>query len=410
LSSGFRRFDPVIDAFVYCDASRVPESMFIDPINYRHFLLALRAHCNSHRTDIYIANSYLFVTTSMYRYVIGIADGDVRLFVNKVSREPVGGELVASFNRGERLINIYAMSDEEVWGILGFKYNAVGEEVLIDKPGVYRVQGDLLIVVDERRPFDLVSALSDAQERLLADVLLRLLTEMRVSVRVEISNNIIVPMKIPVKDPKMATKHMDTVISTVVEKVSTQLYERLRELGLAGKLEPILTWKTIIRAGGEYANCDIHVFDGGTTHGYDALPYARMNLVISPRCSPHIMEGTLLERMYSDFLQLYKPRNFELSLGNHHIKMDNVHSATVRYKPKWQPLLLGDLVVETNVSQGWYHVTPESVITITHDEHGIVTVKFVKEFSVRFRTLNLGEEHDQERNAIAFNLLVDFLS
>jgi hypothetical protein len=384
--------------------------MFIDSINYRHFLLALRAHCNSHHTDIYVSSSYVVVSTPMYRYVIGIADGDTRLFVNKVDREPHGEELVASFKRGERLISIYGAKDEEVWGILGFKYNAVAEEVLIGKPGVYRVQGDLLIVVDEQRPFDLVSALSDAQERLLADLLLRVLTEMRVSVRVEISNNIIVPMKIPVKDISVAVKHFDDIIKVVVGKVSTQLYERLRELGLAEKLEPILTWKTIIRAGGEYANCDIHVFDGGTTHGYDALPYVRMNLVISPRCSPHILEGTLLEKMYNDFLQMYKPKSFELSLGNHHMRMDNVYSVTVRYKPRWQPLLLGDLVVETNVGQGWYHVTPESDITITHDEHGIVTVRFAKKFSVRFRSLNLSEGHEQERNAIAFNLLDDLLS
>jgi hypothetical protein len=35
----------------------------------------------------------------------------------------------------------------------------------------------------------------------------------------------------------------------------------------------------------------------------------------------------------------------------------------------------------------------------------MVTVKFAREFSIRFRTLNLGEEHEQERNAIAFNLV-----
>jgi hypothetical protein len=385
--------------------------MFIDSINYRHFLLALRAHCNSYRTDIYVSSSYVVVSTSMYRYVIGIADGDTRLFVNKVNREVLGGELVTSFNRSERMISIYGIEDGEVWGILGYKYNAVGEEIVIERTGVYRVQGDLVLEVDgQASSFNLIDVLSDVQERLLADLLLRILVEMRVSAQVGLNNNIIVPLKIPVKDSKIATKHMDTVINMVIEKVTTQLYEKLRELGLAREVKALLTWKAIIDVDSEYANCDIHVFDGGTTHGYDALPYVRMNLAISPKCSPNVSEGTLLRKMYDDVMQLYKPTTFEIVVGNHHIKLENVYSTTIRYKPKWQPLLLGDLIVEIRQDEGWYNVTPETVITITHDEHGMVTLKFTRGFRVRFRTLNLSEAHEQERNAIAFNLVDDFLS
>ncbi len=137
-----------------------------------------------------------------------------------------------------------------------------------------------------------------------------------------------------------------------------------------------------------------------------------MNLVILPRCSANMSEDTLLKRMYDDFVQLYRFRSFEFSVGNHHVRMENVLSSNIRYKPRWQPLLLGDLVVELTVGpgQGWYHVTPESTITITHEEHGITKLRFAREFRVRFRSLNLSTDHDHERNAIAFNLLHDFLS
>jgi hypothetical protein len=379
--------------------------MFIDPINYRHFLLALKVHCNSHYTDIYIANSYLLVSTTSYRYVIGIADGDTRLFVNKVDREPYGDELVVSFRKGERRINIYKTGDDEIWSILGFKYNAVGEEILIDRPGIYRIQGDLILEVDGQTSFNPVNVLSNVQERLLTDLLLRVLTEMRVSAEVGLNNNIIVPIKVPVKDIKIAIKHIDNISNMVIEKVATQLYNKLRELGLARELKLVLTWKAIIDADGSYRNCDIQVFDERPTHGYDNLPYIRMNLVILARCNANASEGTLLKKMYDDFMQLYKPRTFEFTVGNHHIRMENAYSTTIRYKPKWQPLLLGDLVVEINEGQGWYHVTPESTITITHDEHGTTRLRFTREFRIRFWSLNLSDDHDQERNAIALNLI-----
>jgi len=402
-------FSPVIDAFIYCDPSYVSQSMFVDSMNYHHFIIALRAHCNSYYTNIYVSNSYLVVSTSTYKYVIGIADGDSRLFVNKVRREPLGGEIVVSLKRGKRGIIIYTMSDEEVWSILGFDYNAVGEEVVIDKTGTYRVQGDLVIEVDEYKPVNLLKELANAQERLLLDLLLRILTEMRVTAEVGVGNVILIPLTVPVKDARKVTKGLNGIREMVVGKMSSILFEKLRELDLARGLSRPVSWKSIIRADGVYRNCDISVFDGDASHGYDALPYVRMILQISPHCSPNPQEETLLAKMYEDLQKLYQPKTFEFAVGNHHVRMENVFSAVLRYKPKWQPLLLGDLVVEIRQDGRWYHVTPDSTITITHDEHGIKTVRFAKEFRVRFRTLNLSDSHEEERNAIALNLLDDLV-
>jgi hypothetical protein len=84
--------------------------------------------------------------------------------------------------------------------------------------------------------------------------------------------------------------------------------------------------------------------------------------------------------------------------------MEKVRSLTIRYRPKEQPLLLGDLVIEVD-GQGWYHVTPESDITIVHDEHGMTAVRFNGEYQVRFATILFARAHDYERNAIALSLL-----
>jgi hypothetical protein len=379
--------------------------MFVDSINYRHFLLALRVLCNSHYTDIYVSSSYVVLSTTGHKYVIGLADGDNRFFVNKVSRELSSYELVVSFRKGERRITIYTTTNEEVWDIMGFEYNTVGEEIVIEKTGVYRVQGDLVLEVDDYKPAPLLNELANVQERLLLDMLLRVLTEMRVTAQVGDGGNIIVPLFMPVEDARKAITNFDTIRDMVVERAASTLYERLREIGLARGLSRPSSWKAIIDADGEYANCDIRVFDGSFTHAYDILPYVRMNLIIAPKCSPNMSEGTLLKKMYDDFMQLYKPRTFEFTVGNHHIRMENAYSMMLRYRPKWQPVVLGDLVVEIDVDQGWYHVTPKTIVTITHDEHGITRVRFTREFEVRFGTLTLSERHAHERNAIALNLI-----
>jgi hypothetical protein len=125
---------------------------------------------------------------------------------------------------------------------------------------------------------------------------------------------------------------------------------------------------------------------------------------ISTRCELKNMEGTLLQKMYEDFQKRYKPDTFTLNVGNHHVKIEKARSMTIRYRPRWQPLLLGDLVIEID-GQGWYHVTPESLITITHDEHGVTLIHFNGEYQVMFRTILLARAHDYERNAIALSLL-----
>jgi hypothetical protein len=116
------------------------------------------------------------------------------------------------------------------------------------------------------------------------------------------------------------------------------------------------------------------------------------------------MEGTLLEKLHNGFQEHYKPRSFEFIVGNHHVRLEKARSMAVRYKPKHQPLLLGDLVVEAG-GRGWYHVSPDTVVTIVHDEHGVTTVRFNGEYLVRFRIIDFATAHFHERNAIVLDML-----
>jgi hypothetical protein len=115
--------------------------------------------------------------------------------------------------------------------------------------------------------------------------------------------------------------------------------------------------------------------------------------------------SSLLGKLYNDFLKAYKPINVEITIGNHYVKMENVRSTSVRFKPTIQPLMLGDSVVEFIDRDGWYLVTPSSTVTLIHDEHGVTKVTFKNEYMIRFRTIDVGPDHVGERNAIIVKLL-----
>ena len=380
---------------------------FTNEINYHHFLYALEIACSVTTIDVYLAPGYVLFSANMHEYAIGIAS-DGKLFVNKIANRPVGTP-VNTIITDDRKIYVYELRDVDVWHLLRYDYDAEAEEITINETGTYRVQGDLLVEVEEYRPGNRILArLANAQAWLLLDTIARVLVELRITIStVNVDQvSLTVPFSFPISIQKFkeSEKQATDVGRAILEKLSRVLYERMAVLGIALAMSKLETGVEIY-GDGDYRNCKVHMTHGGLFLTGDlARHYAMFTVNISTGCESKNMEGTLLQKMYEDFQKHYKPDTFEQNVGNHHIRLQKAKSLTIRYRPKWQPLLLGDLVIEID-GEGWYHVTPESVITITHDEHGVTTIRFNGEYRVRFRTIHLARGHDYERNAIALSLL-----
>jgi hypothetical protein len=395
----------VYDSLVSCKPLLVQPEHFTNEINYHHFLYAMEIACSAPTLDVYLAPSYVLFSVYMHEYAVGVAS-DGKLFVNKIAYRPVGKQ-VNTIIYNDRKIYVHELTDTDVWHLLRYDYDVEAEEILIDRTGVYRVQGDLLIEVEEYRPGNrILGRLANAQAWLLLDTIARILVELRITTSMVNADQVslTVPFSFPISIQRFKEKEVTDVGKTILEKLSRVLYERVAMLGTASTMSKLETGIEIYGAG-DYRNCQIRLKDSGLFLAGDlAQYYATFDVVISTHCDSKNIAGTLLEKMYEDFQKAYKPDTFNLNVGNHHIRLQKARSLTIRYRPKWQPLLLGDLVVEID-GQGWYHVTPDTVISIMHDEHGVTTIRFNDEYKIRFRTIYLARGHDYERNAIVLSLL-----
>jgi hypothetical protein len=85
------------------------------------------------------------------------------------------------------------------------------------------------------------------------------------------------------------------------------------------------------------------------------------------------------------------------------VVLENAVSGRIMYRPRVQPLTGGDRLVWAG-NEGSYIVTPNTTVTITHREHGMKTLRFDGDYTVRFYTLRRSIEHWTERNTIILEL------
>jgi hypothetical protein len=297
-------------------------------------------------------------------------------------------------------IEVYGTSDEAVRReVLGYDYDVEGQGVAVGKLGRYRVQGDLVLNV---RPVDnikqgILNALVEHQATLLMDVIARLLLSKGLNVRLGYEH-----VTIPVTQPSKATA--DAIVDLLVKglsdlgMVNPLAVCRFGVLEVFGLNIQAPEGVALIRGDGDYRNCLMAVVP--REHG----------VIVYLRCEAKL-SGSLLDKLYEDFREAYKPMRFEFMAANHHIVLDNARSLRVRYKPRHQPLLQGDRLVEYRYAgldiNTWFHVTPETTITIAHEEHGVTTVKFEGEYAIAFHTIALDPEHVEERNVAVLKSLIE---
>jgi hypothetical protein len=362
------------ESLVHCRAPR-PE-LFVDEVNYRHHVKFVLPKCGRLSTLIlYVAPHYVVVDLVMHKYLYGVTS-DGRVFVNKIAVVPrITAEHLAIV--GGRTVKVKTTTDYDVRMVLNYYDDYEKEEVAIRHTGRYRVQGDLVMEVDR---IDVEILIADRvrsyQELLLADIIARTLLSYRLSADV---NQAVGRVVIP------------SYSGFYADKVAKLLYRELSGSVVSSLAEIVKRDSYRLEGGNDYGNCEIIV----GSHGND--------IIVDVVCKTPIT-GTLAEKLYREFIENFKPTSFEIMVGNHHIRMEGVKSLNVRYRPSVQPVLVGDGVVEIR-EDGWYAVTPESRITITHEEHGVTNITFNGNYVVRFHTLALSAEHVPERNTVVLELL-----
>jgi len=98
-----------------------------------------------------------------------------------------------------------------------------------------------------------------------------------------------------------------------------------------------------------------------------------------------------------------KPQTFELLLGNHFVRLENVYYTSIEVEPKTRPLILPDITISTR--RNTFIATQESRIWLMHPEHGVKVVRFSKPTEFRIRTMEISEDYAIQRTRINLKII-----
>jgi hypothetical protein len=355
-----------------------PEGVFASKTDYLHharFVLGKLCERPDAYADVYVSESYLAVLVHgagpLHMYLYGVSD-DGGVFVNGVEGVLGGWK---SHRAGGKVEQAVVTSDANVRRLLDYDREAPGEEYTVREPGRYRVQGDLCVEVnrlDSTLFEDLFTQLVSHQTAVLSDIVMRALTDIGFNVEVSFAWRLLILFE-EVPD---------------VGGLVGLLAQQLSDLGVVGGVAAGAR-EARLKGAGDYANCDLLVEVEGSA------------VTVVPVCRRE--RSGLAWRMLQELRAGLKPRRFELAVGNHSVVLENAISGRIVYRPGVQPLAGGDRLVWAG-GEGSYIVTPGTIVTVMHREHGVKVLKFDGDYTVRFYTLRRSTKHWAERNTITLEL------
>jgi hypothetical protein len=359
--------DPLLAGVLFdlVSCRQSPKNVFASAADfYHHALFSLPRACGS-VMDVFVARKYFVVSYGWASYVYGLAS-DGKVFVNRVDRVPRRQEGEETRVGGDgREVVLIVVSDSDVKEMLGYESDAEGEEVTIERPGRYRIQGDLCMGVEEVARFyrEIERELLLYKARLAADAALRILLDSGIAAEARLVDAGVTAVIVP-------------AIREYVGEVADAVVELLKGSGLV----------TGVATG---PGGVMMALENGCTL---SLTTGSNEIAIVPACLDAQDLGEELQRL------LGRPRVLQVNLGNHHIVLHNALSANILYIPSMRPLALSHRHVNVNLGVAAFIAGPDTTITITHPEHGMTTIKLAAELVIRFYLLERAPDHAAERN------------
>jgi len=338
-----------------------------------------------------------------FSYLIGV-NSDGKLFINKVdfgaSNLSIYGESMHDLVVGKSKIYMYIISDYEVKRMLGFTYENENSEVTIDRSGMYRVQGEIVLDVDmlnldrkeaeDKYIYRIESLLTFPMqyyvEYLLTDHIARILSEMGFNVRYRDRHLVI--------DGAIDRKREELDIAAIMIALSKKLREESHEVvyidrerremeinsELFGKYG-VSVKRHVGRFGERYKPVKIEVW---------IMRCGNICSEIAIDIDAHLRESNL--------------RNtYRYLVGGHIVTLKDVMSSSITYTPAIKPLILRERQI--TVESDWFYADESSEIELIHREHGVTKIRLAKPSFIRITTTRVDRSYQQEQNRVALSIL-----
>ena len=374
-----------------------------------------------HSCSIYVSQSYLvisfyrklftnrvgndkdLVSENGYHYLLGF-NSDGKLFINRIGNRPFEYDLPIVVLVGNGSYDIASTKDGEIKILLGYDYDADGDgEVIIDKDGVYRVQGEIVISV---HMFDSIEEyykfIVNRVKSEITDLVESIITDRIASILIDMGFNI-------------SILRIDRIAIQNVQRCEDTIYDKIKALSIA-LLEKIKKNFDVIDYNIVFENYSGNVCidvntefygDFSVCISYSGVPRfnTRFNMygdifinVFHP--SGGILESKIVQDLYEQLKRVSR-RDFKHVLGNHYIEVKNALSTNITYKPFITPLLIP--FNEIRLDNNLYYVDDKSEILISHKEHGICKIKITKPSNISITTTLIHENYHGEINRVVLS-------
>jgi hypothetical protein len=317
-------------------------------------------------------------------YLYGF-NNDGLLFVNKVYPVVLFDYTIPQVVGFKNNIAIYTTSDDAIYVVLGYKYD-VGElsEIIVNEEGVYRVQGEILLntlfvssIEDYYRR--VIDSLESQLRGYIHSVILDLIASILVNLRFNISFS-----RTPGGLPEISLIDIRRRRDNTYSKLKYLAYELVDNLKTVMEID---SYKIRLNDNGDIDDIKIHSRYYGDFIIEFLLGRIRYGHVYGDVLVRLLInnDGLIMEELKTDLynqLKQLRKSTFEHVIGNHKITIENALSSEITYTPPIRTQILSTTPI--HLSDNYYYVDRDSIVTITHNEHGITKVRFNKPSFISF--------------------------
>jgi len=337
-----------------------------------------------------VESDYHYNNEYEYMYVVGVDNLSNRLFVNKVPRLP--SEYADAVYYGKFYVAF--TDDKAFWQIFGYDYDVDDSRpcVTIDTVGNYRIQGEIIISAEKTddlfmrliNNFD--SSIEDYLQALALDRMYGILMEIGYSPEItSVGRDVELNVDINVND-----KQFSNFVNSVTRAIKKYFDGVDNEIGVG------------------YARIFARASDLGeiTFHVIKRKDFDRINICVDYVGRETMHKSQLYNKVVDELKNAFEntPKSdFEFWLGEHRIKVKNAYSLRMSYMPTIQPIFINELNISSN--ENAFAVYPDSVVEISHREHGNKCIKFNDAFVIWFLTTTVDRRFTEERNKVVNYLL-----
>jgi hypothetical protein len=290
---------------------------------------------------------------------------------------------------------IIFVDDKTFWDIFGYDHDIDdgNEVVTIDNAGIYRAQGEVVLMVLEE---------SDIAERIIrnfwtdtVDYIKALAIDRLLGVLMEIGYS-----------PEIVRegRHIEL---RVVMKVNEKQFNKF----VNNVVKALEKYFSDVKVDKECILCN--TIDLGNITFYVRPSRGRDYISITVIYSYFFDERQncpIIVKLENELIKAFKniPRSdFEFCIGEHKIKIKNVYSLRMSYMPEVQPIFINK--VDVNSYENSFVVFPNSAVEISHQEHGKKIIRFGDTYIIRFTTTNVSNLFIAERNKIVNYILANYI-